>query len=140
MVAVRNVVIVSIVQDVITVTTVNTALTATGAGLVSIAGTARDVQAVQTVRTASIALAALALSAKLVGLIIKPRSNKMYNMTPSGLQALVTASRQAVNGDGPFATEWKDKPHRLVYDLCLAVEYMLDEYHDLDCRYSRDCY
>ena len=56
----------------------------------------------------------------------------MYNMTPSGLQALVAASRQAVNGDGPFAAEWKDKPHRLVYDLCLAVEYLLDKCDELE--------
>jgi hypothetical protein len=30
--------------------------------------------------------------------------------------------RDAVNGDGPLANEWKDKPHRLIYDLCNAVD------------------
>lgn len=30
--------------------------------------------------------------------------------------------RMAINGDGPRAYDWADKPHRLVYDLCSAVE------------------
>ena len=30
--------------------------------------------------------------------------------------------RLAVSGEGPRAYEWKDKPHRLVYDLCGQVE------------------
>jgi len=30
--------------------------------------------------------------------------------------------RHAPSGDGPLAYTWKDKPHRLVYDLCRWVE------------------
>jgi hypothetical protein len=30
--------------------------------------------------------------------------------------------RQAVNGDGPRAYDWSDKPHRLIYDLCSYIE------------------
>ncbi len=35
--------------------------------------------------------------------------------------------RQAPSGNGPLASEWKDKPHRLVYDLCSKVEASLAE-------------
>lgn len=30
--------------------------------------------------------------------------------------------RIAPGGEGPQAYQWKDKPHRLVYDLCREVE------------------
>lgn len=30
--------------------------------------------------------------------------------------------RAAPAGDGPLATAWNDKPHRLVYDLCRDVD------------------
>lgn len=30
--------------------------------------------------------------------------------------------RNALSGEGPLAAEWKDKPHRLVYDLCEVLE------------------
>jgi hypothetical protein len=30
--------------------------------------------------------------------------------------------RNAPSGLGPLADEWKDKPHRLVYDLCKRLE------------------
>ena len=30
--------------------------------------------------------------------------------------------RNALNGSGPLANQWKDKPHRLVYDLCNEIE------------------
>ncbi len=30
--------------------------------------------------------------------------------------------RDAPSGYGPLANTWKDKPHRLVYDLCRWVE------------------
>lgn len=30
--------------------------------------------------------------------------------------------RVAPSGDGPWAATWKDKPHRLIYDLCSAIE------------------
>ena len=30
--------------------------------------------------------------------------------------------RNAPSGIGPLAADWKDKPHRLVYDLCRRVE------------------
>jgi len=29
--------------------------------------------------------------------------------------------RDAPSGIGPLAAEWKDKPHRLVYDLCTVL-------------------
>jgi len=34
----------------------------------------------------------------------------------------VEAYRLALSGEGPLAAEWRDKPHRLVYDLCNALE------------------
>jgi len=30
--------------------------------------------------------------------------------------------RLALGGVGPLAADWRDKPHRLVYDLCARVE------------------
>jgi hypothetical protein len=33
--------------------------------------------------------------------------------------------RQAPSGNGPLASEWEDKPHRLVYDLCSKVEALI---------------
>ena len=30
--------------------------------------------------------------------------------------------RLAPSGEGPHADTWKDKPHRLVYDLCAEIE------------------
>jgi len=30
--------------------------------------------------------------------------------------------RIAPGGDGPQASEWENKPHRLIYDLCDEVE------------------
>ena len=30
--------------------------------------------------------------------------------------------RNAPSGIGPLAAEWKDKPHRLLYDLCTVLE------------------
>lgn len=30
--------------------------------------------------------------------------------------------RVAPGGDGPHANQWKDKPHRLIYDLCSEVD------------------
>lgn len=135
MVAARIAVNVSIVLDVITVTTANTARTATGAGLVSTAGIAQDVLLVPTVRTASIALAVSALSAKLVGSTTKPRSNKMYGTSHNELRRLIGDCKQGVSGDGPLAAEWKDKPHRLVYDLCHALEVSLARYEELYSAY-----
>lgn len=35
---------------------------------------------------------------------------------------LTYAYRQAISGEGPLAGEWADKPHRLVFDLCRAIE------------------
>lgn len=32
--------------------------------------------------------------------------------------------RIAPSGEGPHAATWKDKPHRLVYDLCRAIDNM----------------
>jgi hypothetical protein len=30
--------------------------------------------------------------------------------------------RLAVAGEGPRANDWKDKPHRLLYDACREIE------------------
>ena len=30
--------------------------------------------------------------------------------------------RRAVNGEGPLAYQWADKPHRLLYDACSQIE------------------
>jgi hypothetical protein len=30
--------------------------------------------------------------------------------------------RNAPSGIGPLAAQWKDKPHRLLYDLCTTLE------------------
>ena len=30
--------------------------------------------------------------------------------------------RRAVSGEGDYADEWDDKPHRLVYDACREIE------------------
>lgn len=30
--------------------------------------------------------------------------------------------RRAPGGEGPHADTWKDKPHRLIYDLCAEIE------------------
>lgn len=32
--------------------------------------------------------------------------------------------RDAMSGEGPLAYQWKDKPHRLIYDLCYEVEHL----------------
>ena len=36
--------------------------------------------------------------------------------------ALTYELRMAVNGQGPRAYEWSDKPHRLLFDACDAIE------------------
>ena len=40
----------------------------------------------------------------------------------SAAKELVDHARQAVSGEGPRAYDWQDKPHRLIYDLCSALE------------------
>lgn len=35
---------------------------------------------------------------------------------------LVKDCRDAMNGEGPRAYDWSDKPHRLIYDLCREIE------------------
>jgi hypothetical protein len=30
--------------------------------------------------------------------------------------------RRAVSGEGDYADEWDDKPHRLIYDACREIE------------------
>lgn len=42
-------------------------------------------------------------------------------MQHPGPELRVSDYRGAVNGDGPLAGQWADKPHRLVYDLCNEV-------------------
>ena len=47
-----------------------------------------------------------------------------YGPTPAPVMPEYTTDdyRDAPSGIGPLAAEWKDKPHRLVYDLCRALE------------------
>ncbi len=44
------------------------------------------------------------------------------------------AYRLAPSGEGELASQWKDKPHRLIYDLCLAVEQLRKEIEDRKLR------
>ncbi len=37
--------------------------------------------------------------------------------------------RNAPSGIGPLADEWKNKPHRLVYDLCKKVADLVEALH-----------
>lgn len=37
--------------------------------------------------------------------------------------------RNAPSGEGPLAATWKDKPHRLVYDLCTLIEMIQEHRH-----------
>lgn len=54
----------------------------------------------------------------------KRQLNKLQK--DASLQFMPTAItywfRVAMSGKGPLAFEWKDKPHRLVSDLCLILE------------------
>lgn len=45
--------------------------------------------------------------------------------------------RMAINGDGPRAYDWADKPHRLVYDLCSAVERLEAALRDLTVAFAK---
>jgi hypothetical protein len=38
------------------------------------------------------------------------------------LEYTIDSYRNAPSGVGPLAATWKDKPHRLIYDLCREVE------------------
>ena len=35
--------------------------------------------------------------------------------------------RKAMSGEGDLGLDWKDKPHRLVYDLCNEVDRLQEE-------------
>ena len=37
-------------------------------------------------------------------------------------QTTIADYRSALGGNGPIAAQWKDKPHRLVYDLCNEID------------------
>jgi len=57
---------------------------------------------------------------------------KKLTLTPE--VGSVDGYRHAVNGVGPLAHTWRDKPHRLVYDLCAEVDRLRDSaqfYEDL---------
>ena len=56
----------------------------------------------------------------------------MYGTSHNELRRLIDDCKQGVSGDGPLAAEWKDKPHRLVYDLCRALDLMIDRYENLE--------
>ncbi len=45
----------------------------------------------------------------------------VLNETPKGLALNLADYRRALGGEGPLAAQWKDKPHRLVYDLCTEI-------------------
>lgn len=40
--------------------------------------------------------------------------------------------RLAPGGEGPLAATWRDKPHRLIYDLCAEIERLRLELDILD--------
>ena len=44
-------------------------------------------------------------------------------LTPTPLTAQL---RRAASGVGPLASEWADKPHRLLYDACAEIERLND--------------
>lgn len=44
--------------------------------------------------------------------------------------------RMAIGGDGPRAYEWIDKPHRLVYDLCIEIERNAERAAELEAEVS----
>ena len=50
-----------------------------------------------------------------------------YGPTPAPVMPEYTTDdyRNAPSGIGPLAAEWRDKPHRLVYDLCRALEFSM---------------
>jgi hypothetical protein len=50
----------------------------------------------------------------------------MGNQWREGLMVneLTEPYRLAVEGIGPLAYDWEDKPHRLVFDLCAELEYL----------------
>jgi len=52
------------------------------------------------------------------------RYARVYGASDTGLSLPHTLDdyRNAPSGIGPLAAEWRDKPHRLVYDLCTALE------------------
>lgn len=39
--------------------------------------------------------------------------------------------RRAISGEGPRAYDWRDKPHRLVFDACREIEALRGEVADL---------
>jgi hypothetical protein len=50
-------------------------------------------------------------------------ANAIAALPAQGVNVKLAAEcRQAVNGEGPRAYDWSDKPHRLVYDLCREIE------------------
>lgn len=49
---------------------------------------------------------------------------------------LTAEMRMAISGEGPRAYDWSDKPHRLVYDLCSAIEQRAQEETDTDILLS----
>jgi hypothetical protein len=49
------------------------------------------------------------------------REYGVYSTGPKLLHPLEDY-RNAPSGDGPLAAQWKDKPHRLLYDLCTTLE------------------
>lgn len=53
-------------------------------------------------------------------LTLDPQSEVARALNPSTFDTSIY--RDAVNGDGPLAGQWADKPHRLVYDLCRYIE------------------
>lgn len=54
-------------------------------------------------------------------------------MTP---EEMIEAGRNAPSGTGPWADTWKDKPHRIVYDLASALGTVQRELADLRIELS----
>lgn len=52
---------------------------------------------------------------------------------------IAQAGRGAPSGLGPWASEWTDKPHRIVYDLASALETAAAELSALKARRCDGC-
>jgi hypothetical protein len=50
------------------------------------------------------------------------RLYSLQNSEQGNIMYAIEDYRRAPSGEGPLAAEWKDKPHRLIYDLCKRVE------------------
>lgn len=64
-----------------------------------------------------------------------PRATDRSNECDQHWLAINTEDyRVAPSSEGPQAGKWRDKPHRLVYDLCSAVEALRRQAEQMVCR------